>query len=115
MCAVRALVAKDFPGCRLNIFGHLGDGNLHVNVRPPLGQTLRDLGPLYGAITEAVEALAVARGGSFSAEHGIGQLRAAGLRRHKAAVDIELMTAIKQAIDPRGLMNPGKILSDPRG
>jgi FAD/FMN-containing dehydrogenase len=112
--AVRARVARDFPGCRLNIFGHLGDGNLHVNVRPPAGKTLADLGPLYRTITEAVEALAVEHGGSFSAEHGIGQLRASGLRRHKPDVDIALMTALKQAIDPRNLMNPGKILSDPK-
>ena len=111
--AVRALVAREFPGCRLNIFGHLGDGNLHVNVRPPDGKRLADLGPLYRTITDSVETLAVERGGSFSAEHGIGQLRALGLRRHKPEVDIALMTALKQAVDPRNLMNPGKILSDP--
>jgi FAD/FMN-containing dehydrogenase len=108
--AVEALAAAQFPDCRLNIFGHIGDGNLHVNIRPPPGQSLTDLAPQKAAITEAVERLAVARGGSFSAEHGIGQMRLAGMQAHKSAVELALMRAVKQAFDPAALLNPGKIL-----
>ncbi|MQT11571.1 FAD-binding oxidoreductase [Segnochrobactrum spirostomi] len=110
VAAIEDLVAERFPGCRPNIFGHLGDGNLHVNVLPPEGRTVSDLGDLYGTITEAVEALAVARQGTFSAEHGVGQMRAASLARFKDPVDLDLMRTVKHALDPAGRLNPGKIL-----
>ncbi len=108
--AATALVAERFADCRLNIFGHLGDGNLHVNVRPPAGQTLADLAGRYGAITQAVEDLAMAQGGSFSAEHGIGQMRLAGMARYKSTVELDLMRTLKHALDPANLLNPGKLL-----
>jgi FAD/FMN-containing dehydrogenase len=108
--AIEALAAAQFPDCRLNIFGHIGDGNLHVNVRPPAGKTLRDLNNRKAAITAAVEKLAVARAGSFSAEHGIGQMRLAGMAVHKSAVELDLMRALKQALDPAQVLNPGKML-----
>ncbi|NNM57650.1 FAD-binding oxidoreductase [Acidocella sp.] len=110
VAAIETLVAAKYPGCRLNIFGHLGDGNLHINIRPPAGQTLASLAARKTAITTDVEALAVARGGSFSAEHGIGQFRLAGMRAHKSAVDLDLMRALKAALDPQNLFNPGKLL-----
>jgi len=112
VAAVEALIAAEYPDCRLNIFGHIGDGNLHVNVRPPAGQTVSVLNDRKAAITAAVEGLAVARGGSFSAEHGIGQMRLAGMRAHKAPVELDLMRAIKRAIDPQGIMNPGKTVPE---
>ena len=108
--AVEALVAEEFPDCRLNIFGHLGDGNLHVNVRPPAGQLLRDIDGRKAAITAAVESIAVARDGSFSAEHGIGQMRVPGMKAHKSEVELSLMRALKQALDPSHVLNPGKML-----
>jgi FAD/FMN-containing dehydrogenase len=108
--AVEAAIAEKFPDCRLNIFGHLGDGNLHVNVRPPAGQILRDLEDRKAAITEAVEAIAVARGGSFSAEHGIGQMRISGMMAHKSGVELSMMRALKEAFDPMHILNPGKML-----
>jgi FAD/FMN-containing dehydrogenase len=110
VAAIEALMAQKYPDCRLNIFGHVGDGNLHVNVRPPAGQTLAALADRKVAITADIEALAVAQAGSFSAEHGIGQMRLAGMRAHKSAVELELMRAIKSALDPQNLLNPGKMI-----
>jgi FAD/FMN-containing dehydrogenase len=112
VAAIEALVAEKYTGCRLNIFGHLGDGNLHINLRPAPGQTLASLGSRKSAITADIEALAVARGGSFSAEHGIGQFRRAGMRAHKSAVELGLMRVIKAALDPQNLFNPGKLLPE---
>jgi FAD/FMN-containing dehydrogenase len=108
--AIEALIAEKFPDCRPNIFGHLGDGNLHVNIRPPPGQTLKHLDTRKAAITAAVEAIAITRGGSFSAEHGIGQLRIAGMKTLKSEVELNLMHALKQAFDPSHILNPGKML-----
>jgi FAD/FMN-containing dehydrogenase len=108
--AVEALIGEKFPDCRLNIFGHIGDGNLHVNVRPPAGRTLSDLNNRKPAITDTVERIAVERGGSFSAEHGIGQMRIAGMAAHKSAIELDMMRALKHAFDPSNIFNPGKML-----
>jgi FAD/FMN-containing dehydrogenase len=108
--AVEAAIAEKFPDCRLNIFGHLGDGNLHVNVRPPPGRRLSDIEDRKAAITGAVEAIAVVRAGSFSAEHGIGQMRIAGMQAHKSAVELSMMRQLKQVFDPAQILNPGKML-----
>jgi len=108
--AIEEMVGEDYPGFRLNIFGHVGDGNLHVNVRPPVGCTLADIAAQKSGITEKVEAIAVARGGSFSAEHGIGQMRLPGMAAHKSAVELDLMRAVKEALDPLGILNPGKVI-----
>ena len=112
VAAIEALVAQTYPDCRLNIFGHLGDGNLHINLRPPAGQTLAALADRKAAITAQIEAIATTRGGSFSAEHGIGQLRLPGMRAHKSAVELDLMRAIKTALDPQNLFNPGKMIPE---
>jgi FAD/FMN-containing dehydrogenase len=106
--ATETLIAHHYPGCRLNIFGHLGDGNLHINVRPPEGKPLVSLDK--AAITQAVESLAVSLGGSFSAEHGIGQFRLSGMAAHKSPVALALMRRIKQAFDPEQIFNPGKTI-----
>ena len=97
--------------CRLSVFGHLGDGNLHYNLRPPQGVTLADFaaGPA-GGMTAAVHDLAVRLGGSFSAEHGVGVLKRAELERYASPVALSTMRAIKTALDPKGIMNPGKVL-----
>lgn len=110
VAAVHALVAQKYPDCRPNIFGHVGDGNLHINIRPPVGQTMADLAPRKEAITVDIEALAVSLGGSFSAEHGIGQFRLAGMEAHKSSVALDLMRSIKHALDPANLLNPGKTI-----
>jgi len=107
---VETLLAAHHADCRLSIFGHLGDGNLHINVRPPAGKTLTALNDRKAEITLAIENLAMSLGGSFSAEHGIGQIRLPGMRAHKSAVELDLMRALKQAMDPQALLNPGKVL-----
>jgi FAD/FMN-containing dehydrogenase len=108
--AIEALIAEKFPDCRLNIFGHVGDGNLHVNVRPAAGKTLADLEDRKAAVTAGVEGIAVAQGGSFSAEHGIGQMRIVGMAAHKSDAELRLMRAVKDALDPHGVFSPGKML-----
>jgi FAD/FMN-containing dehydrogenase len=98
------------PRPRFVTFGHLGDGNLHYNLSAPEGvlpQAFLDEQPSANRI---VHDLVHAIGGSISAEHGIGQLKRDELRRYKPAIEIELMTRIKAALDPLALMNPGKVL-----
>ena len=99
--------------CRLSVFGHLGDGNLHFNLRPPPRVALADFaaGPA-GAMTAALHDLAVRMGGSFSAEHGIGVLKRGELERYASPVALSTMRAIKTALDPKGIMNPGKVLGE---
>ncbi len=108
--AIEALAARDVPAMRLHMFGHIGDGNLHVNLRPPAGRSLQDLGGTIAVMTAAIETLAVAQGGSFSAEHGIGQMRRSGMALHKSAEELGLMRQLKAAFDPHDLLNPGKLL-----
>jgi FAD/FMN-containing dehydrogenase len=108
--AAAAAVEARFPGTRVNAFGHLGDGNVHFNVRAPEGA-----GPDWPASTgEAVSAfvhdLVTQAGGSISAEHGIGQMKIAELARLGDPARLHAMRAIKQALDPRGIMNPGKLV-----
>jgi len=103
-------LSQAFPGVRPIVYGHLGDGNLHFNVSAPAG-----LAPdAWQRETDAVNTLihdAVARmRGSISAEHGIGQLKRHELPRYKTPLALDVMRRIKQALDPQGLMNPGKVL-----
>ncbi len=95
---------------RLNCFGHLGDGNLHYNVFPPKGGSKADYAQEKLKVMDAIHALVVAYGGSISAEHGIGRLKAADLEKYGDPVKLELMRGIKQVFDPRGIMNPGAVL-----
>jgi FAD/FMN-containing dehydrogenase len=99
------------PGIRLVNFGHLGDGNLHYNVQGPVGA---DAAQFLAAHEHAVNTIvfdAVAEfGGSFSAEHGIGLLKRDELALRKSPVALGLMRAIKAALDPLGLMNPGRLI-----
>ncbi len=103
---VRALV----PGGRVTPFGHLGDGNIHFNVvRPPDMDSATFLA-YKDELTPRIHDLAVALEGSFSAEHGIGQLKKPELERYRSPVELELMRTLKRALDPRGIMNPGKVV-----
>ncbi|NMK49024.1 FAD-binding oxidoreductase [Achromobacter sp. Bel] len=105
-----ALLQARFPGVRHVIFGHLGDGNLHYNVANAPGQTESELlalqSEIYGVVHDSVHA----HSGSISAEHGVGQLKRDELPRYKSPVELALMRRIKRALDPQGLMNPGKVL-----
>ncbi len=117
--ASRAVEAR-FPGTRVNAFGHLGDGNVHFNVRAPASLAPGD-GPAWLAaeapqITARVHDLVTAAGGSISAEHGIGQMKIAELARLAEPARLAAMRAIKKALDPAGIMNPGKLVPpEPRG
>jgi FAD/FMN-containing dehydrogenase len=98
------------PQGRLVAYGHVGDGNLHFNVSAPERGTPGDFLAQAPAIHAAVHAIVRRHGGSISAEHGIGRLKLAALAEHKARVDLDVMRAIKRALDPKGILNPGKLL-----
>ena len=95
---------------RVNVFGHVGDGNLHWNVFPPKGIAVSSLRPLADRVKEAVHDLVHALGGSVSAEHGIGRLKVDDLERYGDPAKLAAMRAIKAALDPLGIMNPGAVL-----
>lgn len=96
---------------RINCFGHLGDGNLHYNVFPARGRRREDYDDRRDAIQEAVHQMVVDRAGSFSAEHGVGRLKTADLARWGDPARLAAMRAIKAALDPLGIMNPGAVLA----
>lgn len=103
-------IERGWPGTRVLAFGHLGDGNVHFNARPPQGvsyEAFREHGP---AITRLVNDITVAHGGSISAEHGIGTLKREELARLGNPAKLAAMRAVKAALDPLGIMNPGKLL-----
>lgn len=102
---IHARLADLAPGAETVTVAHLGDGNLHFSIYPgPQGHGAHD------AIVEAVEDEVQALGGSFSAEHGVGLLKLNSMARRKPAVALDVMRAIKAALDPQGLMNPGKVI-----
>ena len=99
------------PGARRVCFGHLGDGNLHYNVQAPEGEAAADFLARHEAAVNAIVYDAVAaHGGSISAEHGIGALKRDTLPLYKPPVALALMRSLKQALDPLGIMNPGRVL-----
>ena len=97
--AVRARVAAVAPGARVILFGHVGDGNLHVNVLGPP--------PDDPTVDDAVLDLVIELGGSISAEHGIGIAKRAALARSRPPAELAAMHALKRALDPREILNPG--------
>ena len=106
-----ARIEASFPGARVLAFGHLGDGNLHFNVRPPAGgDAAAWIAATGDAVTAEVYRLVTAAHGSISAEHGIGLLKRAELARTADPAKLAAMRAIKAALDPLGIMNPGKVL-----
>jgi len=109
--AAEAVEAR-FPGTRVNAFGHLGDGNVHFNVRAPAGVGDAWLEEDGRAVTAFVHDLVTAAGGSISAEHGIGQMKRGELARLGGSARISAMQAIKRALDPHNIMNPGKLVPD---
>lgn len=105
MQRAEARIAALDPGCRSLTVAHLGDGNLHYTVFPT-----RTEPQLQEAVMEAVEDVVADLGGSFSAEHGIGLSKLSSMRRRKDAVALAVMRAVKDALDPGGVMNPGKVV-----
>jgi FAD/FMN-containing dehydrogenase len=106
--AARAVEAR-YPGSRVIAFGHLGDGNVHFNLQPPRGSATAWLEERGEEASGFVYDLVVAAGGSISAEHGIGQMKAATLARTDPPARLAALRAIKRALDPHGIMNPGKL------
>ena len=102
-------VATHVPAARLVAYGHVGDGNLHFNLQGH-GADAAALLERTEEVRRALHDLAVALGGSFSAEHGIGRLKVAELERYAPATELALMHAVKRALDPNRIMNPGKVL-----
>jgi len=97
-------------GVRFVIFGHLGDGNLHYNLSAPAGVAPEPFMSAQPVANRIVHDLVVAAGGSISAEHGIGQMKRGELAHYKSALELDLMRRIKAALDPHGLLNPGKVV-----
>lgn len=104
-------VEGGWPGSRVLAFGHVGDGNLHFNVRAPAGSDSAAWVETHGpAITAAINDRVVAMGGTIAAEHGIGQVKAGELARLGDPARLAAMRSVKAALDPLGIMNPGKVV-----
>ena len=105
-----AWVAQHIPQGVLVSYGHLGDGNLHFNINQRAGTQVFQLQAVEQKVKRAIHDFVKEFGGSFSAEHGIGQLKVFELERYANPVELDLMRRVKQAFDPNGIMNPGKVL-----
>jgi FAD/FMN-containing dehydrogenase len=105
-----AAVERFLPGARVVAFGHMGDGNIHFNVSQPIGADKKAYLARWEAMNAVVHDIVARYSGSFSAEHGIGQLKREGLAHKKDPVALDVMRKIKATLDPLGIMNPGKVL-----
>jgi FAD/FMN-containing dehydrogenase len=105
-----AAVEARLPGIRPLAFGHVGDGNIHFNLSQPKGADTAVFLARWAEFNHMVHDIVQRFGGSISAEHGIGRLKRAELPRYKSAIELELMRRVKEALDPDGLMNPGKVI-----
>jgi FAD/FMN-containing dehydrogenase len=105
-----AELQRAFAGVRMVTFGHLGDGNLHYNIAPPAGGDEDAFMAHAGEVSRVVHDSAARFAGSISAEHGLGQYKRDAILRYKSPLEMELMRRIKAALDPQGIMNPGKVL-----
>jgi FAD/FMN-containing dehydrogenase len=105
-----AAILQHTPGARVVAFGHVGDGNVHLNVSQPADMSADDFLQERDAIAKVVYRIVDDFGGSFSAEHGVGQARRQYLEEFRSQAELDTMRAIKAALDPLGIMNPGKVL-----
>ena len=106
-----AAVAERLPGIRPIAFGHVGDGNIHFNLTQPEGMDKTAYLARWQEFNDLVHGVVRELSGSISAEHGVGIMKRDEITHYKPAVEIELMRRIKRALDPHGIMNPGKILA----
>lgn len=107
-----AAVATRLPSARPVPFGHLGDGNLHFNFQMASGADAQNYLAHWDEIQQMVHDIVHEFGGSFSAEHGVGVMKREALKRYKSPAEVELMRALKHTLDPKGLLNPGKLVPD---
>ncbi len=117
MAEAEQAVLAAMPGARVCAFGHLGDGNIHYNISQPISADMAGDKAAFIArwreINAIVHGIVLAAGGSISAEHGIGQLKRDELAHIRSPIEMDLMRRIKQAFDPAGIMNPGKVVTIP--
>lgn len=106
-------VTSRLPNVRVVAFGHMGDGNIHFNLSQPTSMDGQAFLEMWDDFVRLVHDIVMDMGGSFSAEHGVGTLKRRDLARYGSPVSIDIMTQIKTAIDPTGIMNPGKLIPDP--
>ena len=107
-----AAVEAEMAGVRIVAFGHLGDGNIHFNLSYPLDMEKAAFMEHWDRFNAIVHEIAVGMGGSFSAEHGIGEIKRGDVAKFKSATEVQLMRTLKQALDPNNIMNPGKVIPD---
>ena len=105
-----ALVEEMVPGIRPYPFGHIGDGNVHFNLTQPVGAEPEAFLARWEEVSARVHDIALELGGSISAEHGIGRMKIEENARFKSPLELEMMRKVKTALDPQGLMNPGKVM-----
>lgn len=103
-------VEKEMPGVRVVAFGHLGDGNIHYNLSQPVGADKQTFLDQWERMNRIVHDIVLELDGSFSAEHGIGRLKLGEMAHYKDPLEMDLMRRIKAVLDPKGLLNPGKVL-----
>ena len=110
IAAATAAVNGFMPTARVVCFGHMGDGNMHFNVTQPIGADKDAFHAQWHGMNEVVFAEVLKRGGSISAEHGIGRLKAVDMPHIKTPLELEMMRGIKNLLDPKGILNPGRVL-----
>jgi FAD/FMN-containing dehydrogenase len=110
MAEAMPAVERFMPGCRYMCFGHIGDGNLHFNVSQPTGMDEQTYLDRWPEMSRIVHGVVMAHRGSISAEHGIGQLKREDMVSIKSDVELDIMRGLKRMLDPKGILNPGKVL-----
>ncbi|MDR3497885.1 MAG: FAD-binding oxidoreductase [Parvibaculum sp.] len=105
-----AAVTERLPGIRPVPFGHIGDGNIHLNLSQPVGMDKAAFLARWGEMNDIVHGIVRELGGSISAEHGVGRMKRDEIAATKPPVEMELMRALKRAFDPKGILNPGKVV-----
>ena len=113
LAEAQALLAAEYPEFEVVWFGHIGDGNLHINVLKPAALAQEAFVERCGAVTAHLAGLVERHGGTISAEHGIGLVKKPYLGCTRSAAEIEVMRALRQALDPAGILNPGKLFDPP--
>ncbi len=109
LAEVETVVTASYPEFEIVWFGHIGDGNVHLNVLKPEGMAMDEFQRRCGEVSKWVFDIVQRHGGSISAEHGVGLLKKDYLHYSRSPLEIEIMRQIKRAFDPQGIMNPGKI------